>query len=194
MSGVQLTLFDIAALVLVGLSALAAMLRGALREVLGLASWILAAAAAFIAIPHVGPLVRPVVAGDALADGVAAVLVFLVALVVLKMLSGMLVRAVEGSAVGPLDKGLGLVFGAARGAFVVCAAYLAVSFLIKPEQQPEWVRTAYLIGPIQDGARRLEGLLPAAYRPRPAAPPASPGQGYTDEQRQALEKLVAPQP
>ena len=84
MSGVQLTLFDIIVIVVVGLSALAAMMRGVVREILGLASWIGAAIVAFLALPYVGPLVRPVVAGDALADGVAAVGVFVVALVALQ--------------------------------------------------------------------------------------------------------------
>lgn len=196
MSGVQLTLFDIIVLVVVGLSALAAMMRGAVREILALVSWIGAAIVAFLALPFVGPLVRPVVAGDALADGVAAVITFLVALIAFKLLSGMVIRTVEGSAVNPLDKLLGLAFGVARGVFVLCAAYLAGSYLIKPDLQPEWVRTAYLIGPIQEGARRIEGLLPEAYRPRPPAPPpvSAEGQGYTVEQRQALENLVSPQP
>ena len=196
MSGVQLTLFDIIVIVVVGLSALAAMMRGFVRETLALVSWIGAAIVAFLALPYVGPLVRPVVAGEALADGVAAALVFVAALIAFKILSGMVTRTVEGSAVSPLDKLLGLAFGAARGVFVLCAAYLAGSYLIKPDLQPEWVRTAYLIGPIQEGARRIEAMLPEAYRPRPAAPPpaTAEGQGYTDEQRQALEKLVSPQP
>lgn len=196
MSGVQLTLFDIIVLVVVGLSALAAMMRGAVREVLALVSWIGAAIVAFLLLPFVGPLVRPVIAGDALADGVAAAGVFVVALIAFKILSGMIARSVEDSAVSPLDKLLGLAFGVARGVFVLCAAYLAGSYLIKPDLQPDWVRDAYLIGPIQEGARRIEAMLPDAYRPRPAAPPAATaeGQGYTDEQRQALEKLVSPQP
>jgi membrane protein required for colicin V production len=194
-SGVQLTLFDIVALALVALSALAAMVRGAVREVLALASWVGAAFAAFLALPYAAPLVRPVVASDGLARGVAAVGVFFVALVALKMLSGMIARGVEGSAVGPLDRLLGLAFGAARGAFVLCAAYLAGSFLVKPELQPDWVRGAYLIGPVQAGARRIEELLPAAYRARgPSPAPATDGPGYTEAQRQALEKLVTPQP
>ena len=52
MSGVQLTLFDIIAIVVVGLSALAAMMRGAVREILALASWIGAAIVAFLALPY----------------------------------------------------------------------------------------------------------------------------------------------
>ena len=196
MSGMQLTLFDIIVLVVIGLSALAAMLRGAVREVLALASWIGAGIVAILALPWAGPLVRPVVAGDALADGVAAVAVFLVALVVFKLPSGTVVRAVEGSAGGPLDKLLGLAFGFARGAFVVCAGYLAATYLVKPDLYPDWVRQAWLIGPVQDGANRIEAWLPEAYRPRPAAtPPASAaGQGYSDADREALEKLVSPQP
>ena len=196
MSGVQLTLFDIIAIVVVLLSALAALMRGFVREILGLASWLGAAIVAFLALPFVVPLVRPVIAGEALANGVAAVAVFLVALVALKMLSGMVVSAVEGSAAGPLDKALGFAFGAARGVFVVCAVYLAAAYLIKPDQQPQWVRDAYLVGPVQEGARRIEALLPEAYRPRrpEPAPATAGGQGYTDAERQALEKLVSPQP
>jgi membrane protein required for colicin V production len=116
-------------------------------------------------------------------------------LIVFKLLSGTVVRTVEGSAVSPLDKLLGLVFGVARGAFIVCAAYLVAGYLVKPDLHPDWVRQAYLIGPVQDGARRIEAWLPEAYRPRPASPPATAeGQGYTDAQREALEKLVSPQP
>ena len=196
MSGMQLTLFDIAVLVVIGLSALAAMLRGAVREVLALASWVGAAVVAFLALPYAGPLVRPVVAGDALADGVAAVCVFLVALVVLKILSAMVVRTVDGSAVSPIDKLLGLGFGVARGAFIVCAGYLAATYLVKPELYPDWVRQAMLIGPVRDGAARIEGWLPDAYRSRPVGPPpvTAGGEGYTDAERDGLEKLLSPQP
>ena len=65
MSGMQLTLFDMIVLVVIGLSALAALTRGAVREILGLASWVGAAIVAFLALPYAAPLVRPVVAGEA---------------------------------------------------------------------------------------------------------------------------------
>lgn len=196
MSGVQLTLFDVVAIVIVLLSGLAALLRGFVREVLGLASWLGAAIIAFLALPFATPLIQPVIAGQALATGVAAVAVFLVALVVLKMLSGAVANAIDGSALGPLDKGMGLAFGLVRGAFIVCAGYLAAAYLVKPDLHPTWVRDAYFIGPVRQGADRIEALLPEAYRPRqPETPPATTdGQGYTDADRQAIEKLVSPQP
>ena len=135
----QLTLFDILVLAVVGLSALAALMRGAVREVLALVSWAGAGLAAFLFWPVVARLVRPVVASDGLANGVAAAGIFVVALIALKLLSGMVAGSIDGTALGTIDKLLGLAFGAARGVVVVCAAYLIGSLLIKPELQPAWI-------------------------------------------------------
>ena len=112
------------------------------------------------------------------------------------MLSGMVARDGRRQRLGPLDKALGLAFGAARGAFVVCAAYLVVSYLIKPDLQPDWVRNACLIGPVRRvrAGSRLFCPRPTGRRPARSAAGHVEGQGYTDEQRQALDKLVSPQP
>lgn len=195
----QLTLFDVIILAVIGLSALAAFTRGAVAEILGLACWVGAAIVAFLALPFAAPLIRPVVASEALADGLAVVGVFVIALLALKLLTGMLAAAIAGSALGPLDKVAGLLFGAARGAVLVCAAYLVGSYLIKPELQPDWVRQAWLIDPVRRGSLMLERVVPEAYRQDglgtgTVAEPVTGGQGYTDTQRQALDKLVSPQP
>ena len=143
----------------------------------------------------VARLVRPVVASDGLANGVAAAGIFVVVLIALKLLSGMVAgRSTDRPRHDRQASGAG--FGAARGVLVVCAAYLIGSLLIKPELQPAWIRDAYLIGPIQEGALRIEvccrrPIGPArSLRPRPTGT----GKGYTDAQRQALDKLVSPQP
>jgi membrane protein required for colicin V production len=210
MNELPLTLFDVIVLVVVGLSALAALTRGAVAEILGLASWAGAAVIAFAALPWAGPMVRAAVASDPIADLLAVAGVFLVALVMLKLVTGTVSRAVAGSALGPIDKLLGLVFGALRGAVVVAAAYLVASHLLKPEMQPDWIRQAYLIEPVRAGSAMLERLVPEAYRRegiaaagvavdaaqgvlQDATGAAPAGQGYTPEQRQALEKLLPPQ-
>ena len=152
----QLTLFDILVLVVIGLSALAAMMRGAVREVLALVSWVGAAVAAFLLHATWRPgwsdrwwrAMRWPVAWRRRR-------VFVVVLIALKLLSGMVAGSIDGQRLGTLDKLLGLVFGAARGVLVVCVAYLVGSLLIKPELQPAWVRDAYLIAPIQEGANRI---------------------------------------
>lgn len=193
----QLTLFDVIVIAIVGISALAALVRGAVAEIMGVVSWLGAAIVAFLALPYVAPLVRPVIAGEGLADAVAFAGIFAVALIVLKLLTGMITGAVSGGVLGPLDKMAGLAFGAARGVFLVCAAYLVASFLIKPELQPDWVRQAYLVEPIQKGATMLEQLLPERYRhggPDQPAPVIDAGKGYTDQQRQAVDSLLTAKP
>ena len=198
MSGVQLTLFDIIAIVVVLLSALAALMRGFVREVLGLASWLGAAIVAFLALPYVAPLVRPVIAGEALANGVAAVAVFLVALVALKMLSGDGGQRGRGQRRRPARQGAGprLRRGPRR-----VRRLCGLSCRRLPDQTgpaaPAGCATPTLVGPVQEGARPDRGAaaggLPAAPT-RDAAPATAGGQGYTDAERQALEKLVSPQP
>lgn len=200
MGGMQLTLFDVLVIAFVGISALAALIRGAVAEVMGLVSWLGAAILALLALPYAAPLVRPVIAGEGLADVVAYAGVFAVALVTLKLLTGMISGAVSGSVLGPLDKLLGLAFGAARGAVLVCAVYLVASFLVKPELQPDWVRQAYLIEPVRKGSTMLENLLPERYRrggpdqPVPAIDAGTAGKGYTDQQRQAVDSLLTAKP
>jgi membrane protein required for colicin V production len=193
--GLPLTLFDAGVIAVVGLSALSALVRGASSEILGLASWLGAGVVAFLAVPYATPLVRPAVASPAVADALAFGGVFLVALLALKLVSGVVARSIAGSAVGSLDKLLGLAFGAARGALIVCAAYLVASYLIKPQLQPDWVNQAYLIEPIRDGAVALERLLPEPYRENGLAAVGGAVDGGADEvRRQALEKLLTPEP
>jgi membrane protein required for colicin V production len=59
MSSVQLTLFDIIVIAVVLLSALAALMHGFVREILGLASWLGAAIVAASWRTCVAPLVGP---------------------------------------------------------------------------------------------------------------------------------------
>jgi membrane protein required for colicin V production len=207
MQQLPLTLFDAFVIAVVGLSALVALTRGAVAEILGLLSWIAAGIAAFAALPYLSPMVRQAVGSDTVADALAVAGAFLVALLIAKIVTGVVVRAVEGSALGPLDKLLGLAFGALKGAVLVCAAYLVASSLIKPELQPAWVQQAYLIGPVRQGSALLAGLVPERYRQEGwaaagAAARAVGGEaaraagehGYTAEQRQALEKLLPASP
>jgi membrane protein required for colicin V production len=182
-----LTLFDGIVLATVALSALVGLTRGAVAEILGLANWIGAAVLAYLAWPQARSLVQDATGDGMIADLVAVGGVFLVALVVLKLVTGMVTRAVAASALGPFDKLLGLLFGAARGAILVCAGYFLASQFVEPELQPPWVREALLIQPVRDGAARLAELIPipdetgeppggqpwaAAQGRAPVAPPA----------------------
>ena len=181
-------------------SALAALARGAVAEILGLVSWI---GAAIVAVPG-DAATRPRWSGPwspvkASPTGWRWPASFLVALIPLKLVTGWSPARSRAARWARSTRCWGCCSAPPAGCVLVCAAYLLGSYLVKPEAQPDWVPQAYLITPVRTGALRLEGLLPESYRQdglgkRTRAGPVTAGQGYTTRERQALDKLVAPQP
>lgn len=181
MDALPLTLFDVVVLAVVALSALVGLVRGGVAEILGLASWVGAAVVAALALPHVRPLVREAAGNDLIADVIGLVGAFVVALLVLKLVTAMIARVIAASPLGPVDKVLGVLFGAARGALLVCAAYLLASQFIRPDLQPPWVNDAALIRTVREGAARLARLIPE--------PPEVPADPATQRQAAALAPI-----
>jgi len=151
---------DIAVIVILLLSALLAFARGLVREVLSVGAWVGAAFATLYLFPHVLPMVQQVVAKELVAKAVAGVGIFVVALILLSIVSHQLSKGVRGSALSAVDRSLGFVFGIARGAVIVCLAYLSVAWVFPPTDQPRWLRDARTMPVIQSGADMLRNLVP----------------------------------
>lgn len=125
------TIIDgVVALVLV-VSAILAYSRGLVREIMAIAGWVIAAIAAFALAAAAQPLVQEIPYLDRyLADScelsiiVAFAAVFAVMLVVVSIFTPLLAGAVQESALGPVDRGLGFIFGVARGLLLVAVAFL----------------------------------------------------------------------
>ena len=165
---------DLAVLAAVLVSGLVGVLRGLVREVLGIAAW---AAAAWVAspyglFPYVAPWARKQVTDPGVGDILAFGGVFLAALIVLWIVVGVVSSRVRGSALGSLDRTFGLVFGMARGAALVAVAYILGGFLSPPEGWPQPVQQARLLSPVHQGAEWLASQVPPPYRPNVAKPPA----------------------
>ena len=125
------TLVDGVVLAIIVLSAVLAYARGLMREVLSIAGWIGAALVGFIFAPSVEPLVSAIpgldqVIGTSCELGILAgfTIVFAIALVIFSLFTPLLAGAVQNSALGPIDQGLGLVFGVARGVLLVVIALI----------------------------------------------------------------------
>ncbi len=95
-----------------------------------------------------------------IADMTAGVAIFLIVLIALSILTRVLSRRIRTSALGPLDRSLGLVFGFLRGALLVCVAWLIFAWLLPREDHPEWVTEAKLRPLVERGSVLLVGLLP----------------------------------
>lgn len=193
---------DIAVIVILLLSALLAFARGLVREVLSVGAWVGAAFATLYLFPHVLPLVQQVVAKDLIAKAVAGLGVFVTSLILLSIVSHQISKGVRGSALSAVDRSLGFVFGIARGAVIVCLAYISVSWVFPPTEQPRWLRDARTMPVIQTGAEMLRNLVPGrtgSAVETQAASSAAAAKAAADManravQEEALKRLSIPRP
>jgi membrane protein required for colicin V production len=160
MPQMPLTAFDVAAILVVGLSVLVAFLRGAIRELLTIGTWLGAGVVAFYGFPYARELARRTIETEWLADAAALCVVFVVPLIGFKVAAAVLTEHVPGGSVETVDRMAGAVFGIARGALVVCIVYLGLTILIAPEDHPDWVKNALVLPYVKDGAALLSRLMP----------------------------------
>jgi membrane protein required for colicin V production len=151
---------DLAVLGIVLVSALLSMMRGFTREVLAIASWVAAAAAAYYFYPLVVPYLTPYIHKDVIAQAAAAAIVFFVTLIVVSLFTVRLSDAILDSKIGALDRSLGFVFGVARGFLLAVVAFAIFNWLVSEKQQPEWVKNARTRPILTETAGRIIALLP----------------------------------
>lgn len=171
-----MTWFDAAILIIVVLSAAFSTVRGFVREVLGVGAWIGAALAAVKFYQPLMPAITSLLPGSMKHFAIygAMGVVFLVVLIVLSLVSALIGGLVRDSALSGLDRSLGLVFGAARGALIVACAYVALSVGLAQTDWPAAVVNARFLPPAHQGAVFLVGLLPKPYQPKVDPLPHAP--------------------
>ena len=137
----QFTYVDAGVAVVTLLSAFLAYQRGFTRELLAIGGWILAAFAGFYFAPMVEPMIReiPGVGGFLASSCVISMLVAFfavvgVGLLVLAVFTPIFSNAILESALGPLDRVMGFLFGAARGVILIAVAYLVYDSLSGDEE------------------------------------------------------------
>jgi membrane protein required for colicin V production len=152
---------DLGVLAVVLISALLAMVRGFTREVLAIGSWVAAAAAAVylrhLVEPHL--IGQPYMDKESVRQITAMGLIFLVALVVVSIITVKLSDLVLDSRVGALDRSLGFVFGAARGFLLCVIAFLFFQWLAQGKE-PEMLKNARMRPILSETGDKLVAALP----------------------------------
>ncbi|MGE0747001.1 MAG: CvpA family protein [Rhodospirillales bacterium] len=209
---------DLVVVAIVLLCGLITFALGFVRVVLGLAGWGGAALITLYAFPYVRPVAQHWIDNALLADVAAIGGIFIVALIILSLISHALSRLVRNSALSILDRTLGLAFGLALGVAAMCLAWLiAVPVLDLPPdraQQPAWARESRALPLIEAGADWLRSFAPAQFRggprrenraddpqhqvrtlievaPKPGA--AAEKSGYDARQRDEMDRLMRSQ-
>lgn len=161
---------DLIVIGVVAVSALLAFMRGFVREVLGIGAWIGAAFFAAWATPFVDARFLRWFGPD-YAKPAALTAMFLLALIVLSVISSMIGGIVRMSLLGGVDRTLGVVFGLLRGAVLVAFAYIAAGWVVTADRWPEPVLQARSLPYAYQLAVFATDLLPPDYRPNVTRPP-----------------------
>jgi membrane protein required for colicin V production len=158
---------DMLVIGIVILSGLLAFARGFVRECLSIVSWLGAAGAALYAMPLLRPYAERYVPKGAIADAVAAGVVFVLVLIALTLITSRISRRVQRSSLSALDRTLGLIFGLMRGALLVAIGFIALGFVLpKSGDRPQWLAQSKTAPLFASATESLVKLLPASFRDR----------------------------
>ncbi len=155
----MLTAFDVGVGILVLISAILATARGFTREVLSLATWAGSAAIAAYAYFNHADIARQYIAEPIVADVVTVLGTFIVALIVLHLITMRIADLVVDSRIGPLDRTLGFIFGVARGVLIAIVLVIFGQWLLGP-QLPSWAAESRSLPVLEDMGNSLIAILP----------------------------------
>lgn len=206
-----ITLLDIILISVMLISALLAMIRGFMREVLSIAAWVVAAVATLYAYSKFLGFARSQISNEIVATVVLVGGTFLLTLLVVSVITVRFSDMVLDSRVGALDRTLGFLFGLGRGLLIVVVAYMFFEWLVPERTQPNWVANAKSQVVLKSTGQWLISMSPdleAWYRKykgqrgNEGEPDATPGQrgrldspareaaGYGQSERMGMQRLI----
>lgn len=161
------TIVDGVVAIIIVISALLAFSRGFVREVMSIVGWVVAAFVAFTFAPQLEPLIKEVPilkdligASCELSILAAFAAAFGVALIVVSIFTPLLSGMVANSALGPMDQGLGFLFGVARGVLLVAVALIVYDIAIGGGDGFPQVEDSQSKVVLADFKTRLEAMIP----------------------------------
>ena len=158
--------FDLGVIVFIVLSGLFAFTRGFVKEVLSIVAWFGASLAALYAIPYLRPIALHFTPSQEIADAGASLVAFIVALVILSIITAAVSRRIKDSPLSTIDCTLGLFFGLARGALLACLGYIALNAVLPAMgATPSWFTQAKTRPLLEEGADALQKLAPHSLHP-----------------------------
>lgn len=159
-----MTVFDYAVLVIVGLSILLSVMRGAVREVLALASWVVAFLVANTYSVWLAAQLPSGIPGEALKLLAAFIILFLTMLLLMSLFAIALSELVKTVGLGTFDRGIGAVFGFVRGLLIVMVLVLLAGLTSLPREH--FWRDAMFSSPLETLTMKARAWLPDDFAKR----------------------------
>ncbi|MYN08334.1 CvpA family protein ['Massilia aquatica' Lu et al. 2020] len=156
-----MTLFDYLVIFVLIASVVISTMRGLVKEMMSLASWIVAFVVANAYGAQLAQMLPAMVPGEV----VRLILAFIVLFIGVRILMGLLGMAVDAlikaGGLSLADRGLGGLFGLGRGLVIVLAAVILCGMTTIPQQ--DFWKNALLSPLAETGARTVKPFLPAAF-------------------------------
>lgn len=142
-----MTSFDYTILLIIGISIIVSMMRGAVREVLAIAGWIVAIYVAKTYAVQLLPLLPTDIPTEQLRILAAYVIVFLSVLLISSLLTIALSSLIKKIGLNWVNRFLGAIFGFARGLLIVCVLVFLAGLTSLPKDA-RWTN-AMLSSPLE---------------------------------------------
>lgn len=155
-----MTIFDYLVLFVLISSVVISTLRGLVKEILSLLGWIVAFVVANAYGAQLAPMLPDVLPGQTARLILAFVVLFLGVRILMGLLSLAIGAVITATGLTLADRGLGGLFGLARGIVIVLAAVILCGMTSIPQQ--DFWRNALLSPMAETGARTVKPFLPAA--------------------------------
>ncbi len=171
-------IFDAVVIAALLVSALIAVLRGFIREILTIVGVVGGIAAAYLLGPLAAPFVRGwfgieeggdpedierlfgIVPYTLVADGLTYGAIFILVVIVLSIASHMLSETAKEYGLGLIDRSLGFAFGVVRAVILLSLLYLPVHLFAEKETKEEWFKDSHTHVYVEWTAGLMAGVLP----------------------------------
>ena len=156
-----LNIVDFATIIVLVISGVLATLRGMTREIMGLAGWPIATAAARLTAPCREPLLTDTVRVEGISSALAWGIPFIVVVVLWFAFASVVSPGLSKAGLGGLDRWLGFLFGLIRGFVIVLVIYVGAVIAAEGEDRlPGLVTDAQIIPALRESAHLRSGVLP----------------------------------
>jgi membrane protein required for colicin V production len=155
-----MTSFDYAVLLIIGISIVVSMMRGAVRELLAIAGWLAAIYIAKTYSTQLLPLLPADIPTEPLKLLAANVILFLGVLLISSLLCIALSSLIKKIGLNWLNRGIGAVFGFTRGLLIVCVLVFLAGLTSLPKDA-RWTN-AMFSSPLEALVKSALPLLPQA--------------------------------
>jgi membrane protein required for colicin V production len=154
------TIFDYLVLFVLVASVVISTMRGLVKEILSLLGWVVAFVVANAYGAKLAPMLPAMIPGEAVRLMVAFVALFIGVRILMGLLTLAVDALVQAAGLSLADRGLGGLFGLARGVVIVLFGVILCGMTSIPQQ--DFWKNALLSPMAETGARTVKPFLPAA--------------------------------